>query len=199
MGERKLKLAFLASHRGSSMRAIVAAAAAGELAVEPVLVVSNNADAAALAFAREAGLPALHISATSAGGAEAADVTLRDALLAAGAEWVALSGYMRKLGRATLAAFPGRILNVHPALLPKFGGEGFYGRRVHAAVLASGDAFSGPSIHIVDEAYDHGPVLAQAELPVLPTDTVETLEARVVAAEPALYIDTLRRIAAGAR
>ena len=197
MVERRLRLAFLASHRGSSMRAIVAAAAAGDLAVEPVLVVSNNADAAALAFARDAGLPGLHISATRAGGAEAADIALRDALFSAGAEWVALSGYMRKLGPATLAAYPGRIINVHPALLPKHGGEGLYGRRVHAAVLAAGETVSGPTIHLVDEEYDRGPILAQAEVEVRPDDTAETLEARVVAREPALYIETLQRIVAG--
>ena len=197
MAERRLKLAFLASHRGSSMRAIIAAATAGELAVEPVLVVSNNAAAAALAFAHEAGLPARHISATSAGGSEAADLALRDALHGAGADWVVLSGYMRKLGPATLAAFPGRIVNVHPALLPKHGGEGLYGRRVHAAVLAAGETVSGPTIHLVDEEYDHGPVLAQAEVEVRPDDTAETLEARVVAREPALYIETLQRIVAG--
>lgn len=193
-----LRLGFLASHNGSSMRAIVAAARAGDLDAKPLIVISNNADAKALIFARDAGLAVRHISATTEGGAEAADRTLRDTLLDEGVEWVVLSGYMRKLGPATLAAFPGRILNVHPALLPKFGGHGFYGRRVHEAVLASEDVISGPSIHIVDEAYDHGPVLAQAELPVLPTDTVETLEARVIAAEPALYIETLRRIASGA-
>jgi len=197
MSARPIRLAFLASHRGSSMRAIVAAAAAGELAVEPVLVASNNADAAALDFARQAGLPAVHISATRAGGAEAADVALRDALQAAGAEWVALSGYMRKLGPAVLAAYPGRILNVHPALLPKHGGEGLYGRRVHQAVLAAGETVSGPTIHLVDEEYDRGPILAQAEVPVRPDDTAESLEARVVAREPALYIEVLKRIVAG--
>ena len=196
MGD-KLKLAFLASHNGSSMRAIVAAARAGELAVEPVLVASNNAESPALAFARYEGIPARHISATTTGSPEAADAALADALADARADWVVMSGYMRKLGPQVLAAFPERILNVHPALLPKHGGEGLYGRRVHAAVLAAGETVSGPTIHLVDEEYDRGPIVAQAEVEVRPDDTPETLQARVVAREPALYIEVLQRIVAG--
>jgi phosphoribosylglycinamide formyltransferase-1 len=192
-----LKLGFLASHNGSSMRAIVAAAKAGTLAVEPVLVASNNAESPALAFARAEGIPARHISATTAGSPEAADAALAQALSDAGADWVVMSGYMRKLGPKVLAAFPNRILNVHPALLPKHGGHGLYGGKVHAAVLAAGETVSGPTIHLVDEEYDRGPILAQAQVPVRPDDTPETLQARVVAREPDLYIEVLQRIVAG--
>jgi phosphoribosylglycinamide formyltransferase-1 len=191
-----MKLAFLASNNGSSLRAIVAATQAGTLAATPVLVVSNRAHAPALDFARHAGIATLYLP--TAADPAGADDRLAEALQAAGADLVILSGYLRKLGPATLDAFRGRILNIHPALLPAFGGEGMYGRRVHEAVIAAGAPVSGATVHLVDEFYDHGPVLAQAEIPIAADDTPETLETRVMALEPALFVDTLRRIAAGA-
>ena len=192
-----LRLGFLASHGGTSMRAIVAAIDDATLAAMPALVIGNNRDAPALDFARARGLPWRHVSATSAGSAAAADRAMTDALAAAEVNLVVLSGYLRKLGPLTLARFAGRILNVHPALLPKFGGQGMYGNRVHAAVLAAGEPVSGATIHLVDEHYDQGPVLAQAEVPVLPGDDVDALAARVAQAETRLFVATLRRIADG--
>lgn len=191
-----MKIGFLASHNGSSMRAIVAAIDAGRLVAQPVLVVSNNAEASALAFARARGMPARHISRTALGERDP-DPAIASALGEAGAELVVLSGYMRKLGPKTLARFRGRILNIHPALLPKYGGQGLYGRRVHDAVIAAGETTSGISIHLVDDEYDHGPVLARLEVPVAPADTAETLERRIQAAEPAFYVETVRRIVEG--
>ena len=93
-----------------------------------------------------------------------------------------------------MSAFDRRILNIHPALLPRHGGLGLYGRRVHEAMLASGDAVSGASVHFVDGEYDHGEVVARVEVPVLPDDTPQSLEARVTAAEPGLLVDTLKRL-----
>jgi phosphoribosylglycinamide formyltransferase-1 len=190
-----LKLGFLASANGSSARAIVAAIRAGELAAEPRLLVSNNKSAAALAFAAAEGIPALVIP-TQADPA-AADGKLARAMVEHGVELIVLSGYLRQLGAETLARFTGRILNIHPGPLPQFGGHGMYGRRVHEAVLASGAAESAACIHLVDEEYDRGPVVARASVPVEPGDTSETLEARVNAVEPQLFVATLRRIAAG--
>jgi len=189
------RLAFLASNNGSSMRAIVLAIEAGALEGQAVLAVSNRKQAPALEFAQAHGLETLVIPTLS--DPKAADVRLAEALAAQGADLVILSGYLRRLGPATLSAFAGRVLNIHPALLPRFGGEGMYGRRVHAAVIASGETVSGASVHVVDGDYDHGPVLARTEVPVLADDTPESLEARVVAAEPGLFVETLRRIAAG--
>jgi phosphoribosylglycinamide formyltransferase-1 len=190
-----INLAFLASNNGSSLRAIVAAIEAGELSARPRLVVSNRKAAPALDFARAHGVEALCIP-TSAD-PERADRRLRAALLAAEADLVILSGYLRKLGPATLEAFGGRILNIHPALLPKYGGQGMYGRRVHEAVLAAGDRVSGATVHLVDDQYDHGAVIAQVEVPVLPGDHAADIERRVTAAEPVLFIVTLQRFVAG--
>jgi phosphoribosylglycinamide formyltransferase-1 len=188
-------LAFLASHNGSSMRAVIGAIAAGTLDAKAVLAVSNRKQAPALEFARDQGVKTLVIPTLS--DPDAADARLAAALQEAGADLVILSGYLRRLGPATLAAFAGRALNIHPALLPKFGGEGMYGRKVHEAVIAAGERVSGASVHHVDGEYDHGPVLARVEVPVLAEDTPESLEARVMAAEPGLFVETLRRIAAG--
>ena len=115
-------------------------------------------------------------------------------LIDSGAEIVVLAGYMRKIGPRTLRAFHGRILNTHPALLPKFGGQGMYGLHVHRAVLAAGDAVTGASVHWVDADYDTGDVIAQREVAVEPGDTPETLAARVQTAERALLVDVLRRL-----
>ncbi len=120
-----LKLGFLVSHGGSSMRAIVTAIRAGELNAEARLVVSNNADCPAMAFAHAEGLACRHISATTEGGAEAADRAIADAMQTAGADLLVLSGYMRPIGPKTLARYRGRILNIHPSLLPRHGGKGF--------------------------------------------------------------------------
>lgn len=190
-----IRLAFLASNNGSGMRAVVTAIDNGALHAEAVLVVSNRAQAPALAFAREHGI-ATEVIPTLAD-ADAADARLASALRAAQADWVVLSGYLRRLGPLTLSAFEGRILNVHPALLPKFGGAGMYGRRVHEAVIAAGEGVSGASVHLVDEVYDRGPVLARAETPVSAEDSAESLERRVMALEGRLLVEVLRQLAEG--
>jgi phosphoribosylglycinamide formyltransferase-1 len=174
------------------MRAVVHAIEAGDLDARACLVISNRRQAPALAFGRDHGLDTLFIPTVP--DADAADRRLAAALSRARVDWVLLAGYLRRLGPVTLSEFRDRILNIHPSLLPKFGGRGMYGRRVHEAVVASGATESGASVHLVDEDYDHGAVLAQARVPVFPDDTAETLEKRVMAAEPGLYVDLLRRI-----
>nr|MEA2796881.1 phosphoribosylglycinamide formyltransferase 1 [Phenylobacterium sp.] len=168
---------------------------AGDLAAESRLLVSNNRSAPALAFAVEAGVPALCIP--TQGDPDAADARLAEAMLSHGVEVIVLSGYLRQLGPRTLGEYAGRILNIHPGPLPAFGGHGMYGRRVHEAVIAAGVAESGICIHLVDEEYDRGPVLARRAVPVEPGDTAESLEARVTALEPGFFVETLGRIARG--
>jgi phosphoribosylglycinamide formyltransferase-1 len=190
-----LKLGFLASGAGSSARAIVGAIRSGELAAEARLMVSNNKGAAALDFAREAGIDSLY--APTQADPAAADVKLADELAAHGVELIVLSGYLRQLGPVTLGRYAGRVLNIHPGPLPDFGGHGMYGRRVHEAVLAAGVAESGITIHLVDAEYDRGPVIARRSVEVRPGDTPEALEARVRALEPGFFVETLQRIARG--
>ncbi len=113
------------------------------------------------------------------------------------AQLVVLAGYLKLVPGAVVARFRQRMVNIHPALLPDFGGPGMYGRRVHEAVLAAGVTQSGATVHIVDAEYDHGPVVAQSAVPIERGDTAESLERRVMAAEPVLFIDTLRRISEG--
>lgn len=195
MISQPLKLGFLASGNGSSARAIVAAMRTGELAAEARLLVSNNRSAPALAFAADSGVPAMCIATKD--DPDAADARLADEMAAHGVELIVLSGYLRQLGPKTLARYAGRILNIHPGPLPAFGGHGMYGRRVHEAVIAAGVAESGICIHLVDEEYDRGPVLARRSVPVAQGDTAETLEARVTSLEPGFYVETLRKIAGG--
>lgn len=190
-----IKLAFLASNYGTSLRAIVAACEAGALDAKPVLIVSNRQDAPALAFANESGIRAKVIP-TKADPAEA-DRRLAAALHSADADLVILSGYLRKLGQVTLRLFQGRILNIHPALLPRHGGEGMYGRRVHEAVIRSGDRESGATVHMVDAEYDHGRIIAQSRIEVESGETPESLGAKVMALEPPLFVETLARISRG--
>ena len=199
MASDSLRIGFLCSHGGTSMRAAVAAMKAGELKAVAAVAICNNADAPALAFAKAEGIPHRVINVKAAGGEpEAADHAIASALAEHGAGLVMLSGYLRKLGPITLARFAGRILNIHPALLPRHGGRGMYGQRVHEAVLAAGETTTGASIHLVDGEYDTGMVLGQTRVPVLPDDDVGRLAARVAEAETALVVATLRRIADGA-
>lgn len=190
-----LKLGFLASRNGSSMRAVVAAIGAGDLAADACLVVSNNRKSAALEFAQAHGIRTLCLPTEK--DPEAADLALRDAMTAAGVELIVLSGYLRKLGPATLGRYRNRVLNIHPGRLPEFGGEGMYGRRVHEAVIAAGVPASGVTIHLVDEEYDRGPILARRDLALNPGETADSLEARITALEPLFFVETLRAIAAG--
>jgi phosphoribosylglycinamide formyltransferase-1 len=191
------RIGFLASGTGSTFEAVVAACRAGDLPLDPVVIIGNNGEAGVFDRAQRLGITPLHISAKTAGDAVAADAAIAAALDNAKVDLVVLAGYLKMLGPAVLAAFEGRIINTHPALLPKFGGPGMYGMNVHRAVLAAGETTTGVTVHVVDEKYDHGPVLAQATLLVEPDDTIETLAARVQAREKHFLVETLGRLARG--
>jgi phosphoribosylglycinamide formyltransferase 1 len=179
------------------MKAILEAITQGRLRASASVVISNNAAAPALAHAHALGIPTYHLSETKLGERDALDRAIAETLADRGADLVVLSGYMRKLGPRTLARYRGRILNIHPGPLPKFGGQGMYGDRVHAAVIAAGERWSSITIHIVDEEYDHGPTLAALAIAVEPGDTPQSLAARVRAQEPEFFVDTLCRITDG--
>ena len=188
------RIAVLASHGGSILQAVMDAGASGELSAEVVAVISNNSGSMALRRARGAGIATWHLSSRTHPAQETLDAVICATLQQARPDWVLLAGYMKKLGPRTLDAFQGRILNVHPALLPKHGGRGFYGRRVHQAVVDAGDAETGATVHLVDADYDTGPVLAQVRVSVEAGDRVEDVEQRVQRAERRLVVDTLSAI-----
>lgn len=192
-----LRLGFLASHGGSNVQAIVDAIPEVDPWAEPRVVISNNSSAMALERARNAGIPAHHLSGRTHPDADALDAAIAKTLKAHDAQLVVLAGYMKKIGARVLGAFPNRIVNIHPALLPRHGGQGMYGLRVHEAVLAAGDKFTGVTIHLVNAEYDRGPNLAQESIAVRDHDTPESLQARVLEVEHRLYAETLRRIANG--
>ncbi|MCZ6531758.1 MAG: phosphoribosylglycinamide formyltransferase [SAR324 cluster bacterium] len=192
-----MRLGFLASHGGSNLQAILDAIQARRLPAQAMLVICNNSSAMALKRAQAAGVEGLHLSVQTHPEPEALDGAILAALRAREVNLVVLAGYMKKIGPQVLGAYARRVLNIHPALLPKFGGQGMYGMRVHEAVLAAGETVSGASVHLVDGEYDRGPVLARKEVPILPQDTAQQLQARVLEQEHLLYPETLRGIAAG--
>ncbi len=194
---KKLRIGFLASHNGSNMQAIIDAIKKGELDAEPAVVISNNSNAYALERAKKEGIPAYHISSKHFETEEQLDQEILNTLIKHNVNIVCLAGYMKKIGPKVLAHFKNRVLNIHPALLPKFGGKGMFGRYVHEAVLKAGEKQSGCTVHIVDEHYDHGKILGQRVVPVLAEDTVETLSQKVLEEEHKLYPEVLQKIANG--
>jgi phosphoribosylglycinamide formyltransferase-1 len=187
------RIALLASHRGTSAEVVMEGCATGALSATVALVVTNNAGAEVLGRAARFG-----VASAVVGGAgmteEERDAALLEVLEAHEAECVLLLGYLRRLGPRVLARYEGRLLNTHPSLLPAFGGAGMYGLRVHEAVLASGVAETGVTLHRVTADYDAGGVVAQRVVPVQPGDTAESLAARCLEAEHAMLRDELPRL-----
>lgn len=169
--------------RGTNLKAIAQACRDGRLDAEVAVVISPVGDSPATEWVRGQGLTLELVSPK----AEAYGAGLLAVLRAHSAEWVCLAGYTRLLPVEVLNAYAGKILNIHPALLPKYGGKGMYGSHVHEAVLAAGDKESGCSVHLVTERYDEGPVVMQLRCPVEPEDTPETLAARVLELEKQAY------------
>jgi len=193
MMKSRAKVAVLISGRGSNMTALVEAARAPDCPYAVVLVLSNRPDAQGLALAAAAGVPTLAIDHRPFGAdREAHERALDAALRAAGAEYVALAGYMRVLTPWLVEAWAGRMINIHPSLLPKHPGLD-----THRRAIEAGDAEAGCTVHLVTAGVDEGPILDQARVPVLKGDTPEALAARVLEAEHALYPAALARLAAG--
>ena len=191
-----LNIAVFGSGAGSNFQAILAAVQQGDIpGARIALVVSNNSGAGILGIARASGLPAIHLSQQQFPDERSFARAVLAALDAHGTDFVVLAGYMKRVPPEVVAAYRGRMVNIHPALLPRHGGEGMYGMRVHEAVLRAGDTVSGATVHYVDEQYDHGAVVLQRTVPVLPGDTPASLATRVLETEHALYPEALRMIA----
>lgn len=189
-----VRVAVLASGSGSNLQALLDAEARGDTPWRTVLVVSDREGTGALERAARAGVEGRVIPVADRDRDDVAADTLA-ALKAARVDAILLAGYLRLVPGQVVARYRGRILNIHPALLPAFGGKGMWGRRVHEAVLASGARISGPTVHLVDERYDEGRILAQWPVPVLNGDTAETLAGRVLEREHALYPQVAARLA----
>jgi phosphoribosylglycinamide formyltransferase-1 len=153
------------------------------LAANIAWVASNNGDSFSLERARRSGIPAHHVSVRTEGGPEGVERRLLGLVREHAVRVLVLAGYMKVLPAAVIRALPGRVVNIHPALLPAFGGKGMYGVHVHEAVLKSGVQWTGVTIHLVTENYDEGPVLRQRVATVMPGDTPASLGARVLALE----------------
>jgi phosphoribosylglycinamide formyltransferase-1 len=177
------------------MQAVIDACSAHKIDATVALVVSNNSSSGALRRADLAGVQSQHISSKTHGDDDGADNAMLKACHDQQIDLILLLGYMKKLGPQTLASYSGKILNTHPALLPKFGGKGYFGRKVHEAVIASGEVESGASVHFVDTDYDTGPILAQVKVPVEANDDAQSLEERVKVAEQKLLVETLKQLA----
>ena len=178
------------------MQAVANACAEGSIPDgEVVCVISNNSESGALRFAKKWSIPAFHLSSKTHADPDALDKEFLNVLNQSAVDLVVLAGYMKKLPSGTLSAYRGRILNIHPALLPKYGGRGMYGKAVHEAVIASGDRETSVTIHLVDEEYDQGPIVSQRKVQVLDDDTPESLRERVLPQEHELLIETLAAIA----
>lgn len=193
--KNKMRICFFASHGGSNMQAILDAVKSGELQAEAVMLISNNSQSYALERAKKNGLKAYHLSSKT--NPEDLNETIVALLTENNINVIVLAGYMKKLDDEIIDAVEGRVLNIHPALLPKFGGEGMYGNKVHQAVIESGEKISGATIHLVNSHYDEGRILNQASCKVLPEDTAESLAERVLSLEHKLYYETLQKISMG--
>jgi formyltetrahydrofolate-dependent phosphoribosylglycinamide formyltransferase len=189
----RARVAVLASGGGSNLQALLdhADALGDERRYDVVLVAANSASAGALDRARARGIDAVVLDAPADG-----DALLR-LLDARGVDLVVLAGYLKLVPSEVARRFRGRMLNVHPALLPAFGGPGMYGRRVHAAVIAAGARVSGATVHFVDEHYDRGAIVAQWPVPAYANDTPESLAARVLRVEHRLLPRVVDAVAAG--
>jgi phosphoribosylglycinamide formyltransferase-1 len=190
-------LGFFASGRGTNMQAVIDACNSDMLDAKPALVISNNSDSEALTRAQREKIPGYHISSKTFPNLAQLDEAILSTLLQHQIDLVILAGYMKRLGEKTLAAYQGRVINIHPALLPKYGGAGMYGANVHEAVIEAGDRETGVTIHLVDLEYDHGQILAQCRVPLVENDTAETLAARVLVREHTFLVETLKRIIDG--
>jgi phosphoribosylglycinamide formyltransferase-1 len=193
----KKRIAVLASGNGTNFQALFDACQRGDINGDIVALVSNQKYALALNRAREAGVEALVFESAKFKTRTQMYSKLSTALMERNVDLVCLAGYMAKIEPSMVRAFPNRILNIHPALLPKFGGKGMYGRHVHQAVIDAQEKESGCTVHLVNEVYDDGPVIARAKVAVSADDTPETLAQKIHAEEHKLYVAVVKDVCSG--
>ncbi|MBK8128468.1 MAG: phosphoribosylglycinamide formyltransferase [bacterium] len=187
-----MRIAYFASGSGSTFQFLVESARTEQLPCDHALLICSNMNAFALSRARELDVPAEVIRRRDFPSPVEHGQALLKALRTAQCDAICLCGFLELIPHAVVQAYRHKIVNIHPALLPAFGGHGMYGKRVHEAVLQYGARITGATVHFVDEEYDHGPVIAQIPVRVDPADTPDSLAARVQAAEKNLYFGALR-------
>lgn len=192
-----LRIGVLASHQGTNFQAIVNACEQDRVQAKVALLICNNSDAPVLARARKSGVPTVHLSSLTHPSANALDESMNNHLVDKDIDLIVLAGYMKKLGRLVLETHRDRIINVHPSLLPRHGGPGFYGSRVHQAVIESGDSETGATVHLVNGDYDMGKTLLQEKISVNLDDTPGSLAERLRPIEHKLLIEVIQQFSAG--
>ena len=195
--KQHLRIAVLASHGGSNLQAIIDGCASGQIDGEVVLVVSNNKKAFALERARNHHIDTLILTDAAYPAPNEYAGELLSQLASREVNLICLAGYMKMIPQPVIEEYRDRIINIHPALLPKHGGKGMYGIHVHESVIAAHESETGVTIHLVNEHYDDGRIIAQESIAVHPDDTPQSLQERVLELEHQLYPDTVARIAAG--
>jgi phosphoribosylglycinamide formyltransferase-1 len=193
----RARLAVFISGKGSDMQAIIDASKRNELDADVVWVVSNTKKALGLDRAKEQGIETSLFNAKEYGTPSEAGDDLVAHLKKRQIDYVVMAGYLKLMPSAVLKAFPNRVVNIHPGILPQYGGPGMYGHFVHEAVLAAKEAESGCTVHLADEIYDHGRILEQVRVPVLQGDTPDTLAARVLQQEHLIYPKALQKLIKG--
>ena len=186
------KIGVMASGGGSNFKAIIDHIGEGDLEAQCKFLITNNGGCGAVSHAESYGIPVYHISGKTHPDTAAYEAALLDVIDRYDIDLLILAGYMKALPVSIIKRLPDRILNIHPSLLPKYGGKGFWGIHVHEAVIAAHDTESGPTVHLVSEEIDKGRILAQTRVPVEDGDTSETLAARVLVQEHAVYWKTIR-------
>ena len=190
----KARIVVLASGSGSNFQAILQAIDRGEVDAEVVRLIASRPSIGAIEKAASAGISSSVVQRRQFASVEDFEKTLSDEISALKPDLIVLAGYLVQVPVAVIRAFENKIINIHPSLLPDFGGKGYYGIKVHEAVIEAGRTESGCTVHLVTENYDEGPVLAQSRVPVLPNDTPESLAARVLTEEHKLLPKTIQSI-----
>jgi phosphoribosylglycinamide formyltransferase 1 len=192
-----MNIAVFASGRGSNFQAILDAIDSGFLPAKVVVLFSNKSDAGAMKIACAHNISTKHISQQMFTSEEALADAILEELEEKHTEFIVLSGYLKKIPAQVIRQYRNRIVNIHPALLPSFGGDGMYGHHVHEAVMRSGEKISGATVHLVDEEYDRGPIVLQKTVNIIPNDTPVSLAEKVLKIEHEIFPLVLKAFAEG--
>lgn len=192
-----LNIAVFASHSGSNLQAIIDACSSGAMKANVCVVLSNNSGSRALQRAADAGIDSFHVSPKALGSDEVADAEILKILTSHNTDIIFLAGYLKRIGESILNKYHNRVFNIHPALLPKYGGRGMFGMNVHKAVIAANEPLSGITIHRASQEYDEGEVVAQTTIAVSAYDTAETLAQKILAREHTFIVEVINQIIDG--